>query len=183
MFVFPGTEANSGGAYEYIDSYKAVGSNIISYTFENIPQNYKHLQIRGITRSSFPSTQNNLTLDINGDTTNTSHYHVLYASGNSIFSYNGLNFPGPYCGAVVGNSQAANILSPVIIDILDYTSSTKYKVFKSMYGFSGNLESETGIQSSVFMGSLAAITSINIVLAASAAMMPGTVWSLYGIRG
>ena len=72
------------------------GSNTISFT--SIPGTYKHLQIRGIVRSSYPSVQPSLALQINGGWGLKNH--SLYGDGASA---------SPYAGAGVNFSHSTEI--------------------------------------------------------------------------
>jgi len=62
------------GSYESIASASGTGSSG-TITFSSIPSTYTHLQIRGIGRNSYPSTQVNVRF--NSDTG--SNYAIVYA--------------------------------------------------------------------------------------------------------
>lgn len=152
----------------------SVGSSGAStITFSNIPQTYKHLQLRFIYETGDWGT-----FRFNGDTT-ASNYRGHWLAGNGSAASAGTTANIIYEPAS-SNGGARNTYAGVI-DILDYTSTTKNKVTRSLEGFDQNGGGLIYLTSGLWM-STAAVTSISLTRNA-------TNWSqfsqfaLYGIKG
>jgi hypothetical protein len=172
-------------AYEQIATVVANGSSS-EVTFSSIPQGYKHLQIRYISRSQQNTTRPSLLyIRPNGSYLATGHYMVGYNS--SLFSS---SYPTAL-GTHPAVSGAANSFGSGIVDILDYTNSSKRPVLRSFSGFTGGGNAGlTTVQSDnpVFLWSnslstAAAVTSITITNESFNNLVSGSRFSLYGIRG
>lgn len=160
-----------------------VGSGVASsITFSAIPSTYKHLQIRGIGR--FDVSTRNLYYDFNGDTTAANYrIHALYADGATTGS-------GEAQLAIIGSDamassvDAASIFGVVIIDILDYANTNKYKTSRALGGFDLNGSGTIRFTSSLWMNTNA-ITSItlNPQSGINADFVQYSHFALYGIKG
>jgi hypothetical protein len=135
----------------------------------NIPQTFTHLQIRLVSRdtgnvatTSFSATAY---LTVNNDSGANYAVQYLVGDGSSFGSYGGYapnytsmtlsNVGGPYSG------QTANVFASTIIDILDYTNTSKTKVFKTFTGMDLNGYGKVFLQGSMW-NSTAAINRITI---------------------
>ena len=170
-------------------------NGVSSITFRNIPQNYTHLQIRGIGRSSSnysPYDIDNILIKFNGDAVSNSNYstHRLSGGGSGNASSGGSSSTANnHIGVVPFNNALANVYGPHIIDILDYTNTNKYKTVRSLCGvdFNGN-QSGAGQQgavamfSSLWLGSTNAITSITLVPGTYQTWAQYSSWALYGVK-
>lgn len=155
-----------------------LASNTTNIVLSNIPQTFNHLQLRIFGRSSSAAFGTNVPGGFNGDGGNNYSYHYIGSNAASTFagataSANALNF-----GWIAGTTSPSNTFSANVIDILDYTSTNKYKVVKSFNGTDGNSSalSLVGYWSGLWL-STAAITSINL----SNTFAAGTRVDLYGI--
>jgi hypothetical protein len=180
--------AGLASSYELI-STTVLGSTSTSVTFSNLgtySSTYKHLQIR-YTARSIRSIQWNYTLLItNGDTGN-NRWHGLGTFGNSaaVQSQNGSG-TGFITGYAAGANTAANIYSGNVIDILDYSSTTKTKTFRTLAGIRSNLTGNVDHHVALYSGlwnSTAAITSIALNDTGGWGFTAGSRFSLYGIKG
>lgn len=151
-------------------------------TFASIPQTYKHLQLRASSRSTSPSYSiDSIKILFNGTASGYAR-HQMYTTGGSVqYAYDSTStyWIG---GDMTGNASAAQVFAPTIIDILDYTNTSKYKVSRSMTG-SQNTSSSTsngGFVSGLWQ-STAAITQISISSFSTIDSLSR--FSLYGIRG
>lgn len=158
-------------------------------TFSSIPSTYKHLQLRFITKSTYSTAHlgwgNSMVLVINGSST-TSYSHFLYGNGTSVTgaSGSGDNYINIYGTNASSASGMANMFSAGIVDIHDYTSTTKLKTFTTFAGLEINsAASQAGpALNSGFISSTAAISNIT-VYSAFDNFASGSVFSLYGIKG
>jgi len=173
-----------GGDYESIATVLVGSGGSSSITFSSIPSTYKHLQIRAIGKSvpADSSAGYDMTCYFNGDSTLGNYYnHYMYGNGSSTGA--GANVNNAIWGGVVGNSPA-NVFSSMIMDILDYSSTAKYKVGRMIEGFetfSGG--TNLAIQQSTLWSSTSAITSITFNVRSGTGFGEYTHFALYGISG
>jgi hypothetical protein len=137
--------------------------------FNSIPGNYAHLQLRALVMGSGYST-----LRFNGDTT-TSNYRSHYVGGQGSVTFAGSDANQAY----FANSGSVNGM-PVILDLLDYSDTNKYKTQRYFQGWDNNGSGEVYLTSSLWM-STAAITSLKIT-AATGTFASGSHFALYGIK-
>jgi hypothetical protein len=131
-------------------------------TFTNIPQTFTHLQIRMNNRDLYVSTPSYTYMRFNGDTGDTANNHWLRGDGSSVTSAaNQIN--GNYVITVPqpGNNALANVQNATIIDILDYTNTSKFKTARAISGYDLNGSGFVGLYSGMWRNT-AAITSIGI---------------------
>ena len=168
--TFPGT-------FESIASATVDASGASSIAFSNIPQNYTHLQIRGVMKNTSNST--NLYITFNSDTTSNYSSHYLFTDGQTI-SASAVNTSYMFLGRYQ-SSTGSNIFGTCIIDFLDYSNTNKNKTVKSISGFdangSGNL-----LFSSGSWRSTSALSTITLNTDAGNWAQYSS-FSLYGIRG
>ena len=171
--TFPGT-------FESIAT--ANGDNASYLSFSNIPQNYRHLQLRVTARDNVAAlTQDPLYLKINNDTGNNYTYHSLLGDGSSASATNTVGGGLIVVGKCPGGSSTANMFGVAIIDILDYTNTNKYKTVRSISGNDQNGSGQVGLFSGVWLNT-AAITRLDFGVANYYDSFY-TQWALYGIRG
>ena len=165
-------------AYYPIQSYVVPSGGAATITFSSIPNTYTHLQIRGIVRSSYPSVQPSLALQINGGWGLKNH--SLYGDGASA---------SPYAGAGVnfshstGNSAGASMYSSIVIDILDYADTNKYKTIRALSGGDRNGSGFIELVSSL-KDTTSAVTSVALIETdPSYVLTQYSHFALYGIKG
>jgi hypothetical protein len=127
--------------------------------FTNIPQNYTHLQMRVICRTDRSATDDYFVVRPNGDAAGSNYYYHILTGNGSTTSVSSSNASVGRMGWVPAASAPANVFGVLIIDILDYANTTKYKTGRSIGGWDGNGSGETAI-SSWFYPSFSPITSI-----------------------
>lgn len=125
-----------------IASYVFPNSSTNAILFTNVPQYYKHLQVRIIGRSTRTFSGNAIdvvNMQLNGDFQTTQHN--MYGNAFSITSnYNA----GLGTGAMVSASSGSNttnssLFSLYVCDILDYTNTSKFKTTRTNWGWDTNL--------------------------------------------
>ena len=163
-----GIVAAAGGFTKFGDFYQiatstASSGDVASFEFTNIPQDYTHLQIRGIGRSS--NTGNSFGwayYQFNNDTAANYSSHTLQGDGSTASS-------NAYTGATDGttmratdfarNGTTANTFGVTIVDILDYSNTNKYKTIRVIGGTDANGSGKVSIASGNWR-STSAVTSI-----------------------
>lgn len=169
----------STSAYELIGTIRITGTQS-SVTFAGIPSSqYKHLQLRIVSRGGRAGTDDDFFMQFNGDTgSNYSRHHVSAFNVSTPVGYSTASSSSLYIGSPTGNSSATNVFGAQIVDILDAFSTTKNKSIRSLAG-------STAINYTQIIGgawySTSAITSLTIFPYTT--IFPGSRFSLYGIRG
>lgn len=164
------------GAYESIATASGTGSSG-TITFSNIPSIYTHLQIRAIINTTSSSTL--ARLQMNGDTTANYAAHQLYGDGANAgaAAYPNSNFA--YCGDTIGSGQPTR-MGVIIIDILDYANTNKFKTARTLSGSDNNGSGTIRLWSALWR-STSAVTSITLT-SDLANWSSDSQFALYGIR-
>ena len=159
--MFPIAMVNVGSA----------GASTIEFT--SIPQTYKHLQIRGISKGT-TSTDANITINSG---TAAARRHQLLGDGSSTSST--ANASNAFI-IMTTSSTGTNIFDASVIDFLDYTSTTKNKVVRVLSGRDLNGSGLLSFGSALWT-TTSAITSITLTPAGTA-FAQHTQFALYGIK-
>jgi hypothetical protein len=161
-----------------------LGSATATVTFSNIPQNYKHLQVRIMGRATAATVEDQLIYTINGDTGANYAFHILYGSGSGTPVAQGYTAQNSIIPAarVPGSSATSGIFGVGIIDILDYANTSKYKTTRCLNGVDRNGAGTMYLSSGLWLNT-AAITSLSFSVQAGGNIDTNSRFSLYGIRG
>lgn len=152
-------------------------------SFENIPQTYKHLQIRSIGRGSASSGELYSRVRFNNVTASSNYYalHQLYGQGTSVVSGVDSNSDYMQGGYYPISTAPASTFGTEIWDLLDYTNTNKNKTVRSLSGFDVNGSGGFILfRSSLFL-STAAVTRIDITASGGQNWVANSSFALYGI--
>jgi hypothetical protein len=187
-----GGAGGGGGDFESI-ARATPSAGTTNITFSSIPSTYKHLQLRVLLRGNYGSAGSfgdYAFLTFNSDTASNYSDHCLLGNGSTVDALGAANttsisrYSINYC---FGTSISSSIFGATILDILDYSSTTKNKTVKSLSGVNFNTSSTDQVVTlaSGLWRNTDAITSLNIFVdgGAGAGVATGTVFSLYGIKG
>lgn len=171
------------GSFESIATVSASGGNISEAVFDNIPQTYKHLQIRVSARSTrSANSADNLLIKYNTDTSSSNYiaYHYLYSSGTSIGTGRVLSgvSASNLAGTLPGSIAPSGYFDSIIIDISNYYSSTNYKTIKV---FGGDDYSNFVDNISAAWLNSSPITKISLN-ASNGSFVQHSILSLYGVK-
>ncbi len=121
-----------------------------------------------------------MNLRFNSDTTSNYSDHVLWANGSSWTNFGDTSQTKiNVYGALIAQVSAVNEFGLGILDIVDYTSTSKYKTTKSLHGGHGyGVVFDSGS-----WRSLSAISQIDLQPTVSGSFISGSRFSLYGIKG
>lgn len=171
-----GGAANS---YESIQTFTVGAGGQSTISFTSIPSTYKHLQIRSSLLTA--SSGQVIKIQFNGDTSSVYAEHSLSGNGTSAAADAVTSLSG---GVIFGRVVGASTTYPtgIITDILDYTSTSKNKVIRSLGGFDANGSGEINLVSSLWP-STSAITSISLSTFSGANFAQYSSFALYGIKG
>jgi hypothetical protein len=176
-----GGAGGAAGSFESIATVNGNGAN--SITFSSIPSTYKHLQIRATARSNEAAGQSEqLRMRFNGVSTTSYTIHRLSGDGTSVIAEAFASQTFTQTLDAVRNNEPANVFGVGIIDIHDYTSTTKNKTVRTFNGYDTNTSGKVRLSSGLFVNT-AAIDSITLFMAAGPTFINGTSFALYGIKG
>lgn len=155
--------------------------------FNDIPQTYKHLQIRLIGRTNRSTAGiDQMNIRFNSDT-GINYVTNHYIQGNGSAVYAGANTSGTFMTVyrltADGAPTLSNAFGTSIIDILDYANTNKNKTLRALSGQDMNTVSgEVFFVSAAWM-STTAISSITITPNVGTLFNQYSRFSLYGIKG
>ena len=165
-------------SYESISTVTVGSGGQATIAFTAIPTTWKHLQIRGIARSTAGgSSVTGLNCSINASV-NAVRNHYLYGNGSSASA--GAQVANQI-GWATGTSMTASVFSTSIVDILDYANTSKNKTFRMLSGNDTNGAGDIALFSQLF-DTTSAITDLTLSLGAGNFAQYSS-FALYGIRG
>ena len=177
--MFPGVAAATN-SYESIATSTPSGTGTV--TFSSIPSTYKHLQLRILARYSSGITSGNIRMQYNSDTAANYSTHYLEGDGASVGANAYTSITYNYMVNTIGGSSTANAFSALVVDILDYQNTNKYKTTRWLQGYDANGSGFVELQSGLWQ-STSAINSISFSNGGGWVFAAGTSFALYGIKG
>ena len=171
-------QGRGGGPVGSYDTLATVtlSASASSITFAGIPNTYQHLQIRMV--ATYTGSVGSGFIAFNGDNASGNYsYHAVGGDGSSpgvaaLTSQNQGKFTG-----FAGTSPSAP--NEMIMDILDYKNSNKFKTARTMYGWDSNGSGYIEFNSNNWR-SLSAINSF--VLTPANSFNTNTTIALYGVK-
>jgi hypothetical protein len=164
--------------YELIETAIVSGSTTSNITFSGLEaysSNYKHLQIRGIVRSS----ATNIAIRINGDTGTNYTGHQMYSFGTTVPSDRLSDTTLFVSSFSVSSTETANAFAASIIDILD-AYAVKNKTLRTFTGMK-QVDGYVGLRSGLHINT-SPLASISLT-PTTGTYVAGSRFSIYGIRG
>ena len=176
------------------DSIATYSGGSATITFNNIPQTYKHLQLRlRVATSSVSNGLASLGMQVGKTSVDTGAnytYHRLFGNGTSVSADAGINQNTAYVGL---NPYGVGTLSGLcyavhVIDILDYTDINKYKTFRTLVGIDNNTTGDNwiGFHRNLWKGGTIgnANNAIDIItFTSNFTYYSNSSFALYGIKG
>lgn len=163
----------------YLINTSTATSNNTVFTFSSIPQTFTHLRMICYLRTSQAGAGANAGVWLNNDQSGIYRVHYTGGDGGSIFSGDFAANQTSFNIGWVGNTAAtAGLFSTHIVDILDYTDTSKFKTIRTINGFDANNSTTNlvGLWSGLWR-STSAINRIDIPIG----FATGSTVSLYGI--
>jgi hypothetical protein len=164
------------GSFESIATQTPSGVN--SFSFNSIPSTYKHLQLRYITSNTTAAYY--VIVQFNSDTASNYTDHQMTTNGSTVITGNDVTNTGIY---LPRNSASSTAFAAGVVDVLDYSNTSKTKVIRGVGGYETNFASGASVD---FMSgswqNTAAINSIRISVFADN-FRNGSHFALYGIKG
>jgi len=179
-FLGPNAAYNPS-SFESIASVTAAGGET-SLTFSSIPSTYKHLQIRMTHRDTAAGTSINIVrYTFNSDSGSNYSIHFLRGDGSTVSAGAATSNTFGYFGRFPYDGNTANVFGTAIMDIQDYSSTTKNKTVRVISGVDTNGTGGIDLDSNAWY-STSVINTIAFTPNGTA-FKAGSTFSLYGIKG
>lgn len=158
-----------------------VGSGgVNSVIFNDIPQTYKHLQVRVLAKDTTAVTPQ-INLNYNSDLGANYTRHRLIGNGSAASAVGNADLSYIPLLASAGLPSASNTFGVLIIDILDYTNTNKFKTTRVLSGQDSNGSGGVDFTSGLWR-STDPISNIVFTLS-TPNFAQYSRFSLYGIKG
>jgi hypothetical protein len=162
--------------YESIETVTVGSGGASSVTFSSIPSTYTHLQIRMLARyTSAGATQ--FPVRFNSDSGANYSDHALRGNGSAASAGADLSETSMFFDRLPSTSETANVFAGIIIDVLDYANTNKYKTVRTLGGYDNNGSGMIALNSGAWR-STAAVNTI----AFNVAVAQYSSFALYGIK-
>ena len=169
------------GAYDSIAT-TTLATATSTITFSSIPSTYTHLQIRILARGSAANVFGSIGFTFNSDTGANYSGHIIGGNGTSISLSADVSSTNMNSGILTGGNAGASMFGGVVIDILDYANTNKYKTIRSISGTDQNGLSLLRYASGSWR-STSAVTSITLIENLGSNFAQYSSFALYGIKG
>lgn len=173
----------AAGDFESIATVTVGSGTQNEITFSSIPSTYTHLQLRLIGRTNRTSnTQANVVMRFNNDTGSNYAFHDLYGDGSSVTASATTSQTNIVVNRITGADAISNNFGAIIVDILDYKNTNKYKTIRALGGVDNNGSGAVSFSSGVWMNTNA-ITEIDLTtIAGTFNYTQYSHFALYGIK-
>ena len=183
-----GVLAASGGgvatSYESISTVTVGSGGTATVDFTSIPQTFAHLQIRILCRSTSAATNDGILMRVGTggvlDTTSTMWGHYVMGDGATA-SAGSRSSTNVELVEVTAATATASVFGVAVIDILNYSSTTKNKTFRSLTGYDRNGAGEVRLMSGSYTANTSALDTIRFY-SAFANVGQYSSFALYGVK-
>jgi hypothetical protein len=170
-----GAASAASGDFQSIATLSGTGS-ATTFTFSSIPATFTHLQLRYYSGGGYCG----LTVTFNGDTGANYSNHQLNTPGTSGPTSTGAASINGFTDARY-SGYGTSLYSVGVGDILDYTSTSKYKTYREFFGYNDGATGNVLLFSGLWRNT-AAITSITITNVSANPQTTISQFALYGIK-
>ena len=175
-------------SYESIATVTVGAGGSSSISFTSIPSTFTHLQIRGIFRSDRASSSaqaDALSIQYNSDASTSYRGHSLFGNGATASAGTSTGIYANYLDVTPGATSLSSTFASAVIDILDYTNTSKTKVMRGLSGCDLNGSGVAVFSSGMWPVSNQAISSIKLQVVGSIVdnFVQYSSFALYGIKG
>jgi hypothetical protein len=161
----------------------AGGASEINFT--NIPQVYKHLQVRAILRSTRSANSDGPQFRLgNGSVDTAANYalHFLKGDGSAASSNGVASITALGLGDFPAASRDSGIFGAFVLDILDYQNTNKFKTTRALNGYDSNGAGDLRFISGLWR-STSAVNTIRFYPEIGPNFAQYSSFALYGIEG
>ena len=152
-----------------------------SVTFSNIPQGFRHLQVRGVMRTTESVVETFCSVRFNGVSGTSYSSHLLYGNGASALAL-AYASQAQMTQLIIapGDLAPSSVFSAAVMDVLDYAITSKNTTVRVLTGLDRNGAGQIRLTSGAFY-STDAITSLSVI-PTSGSLVQHSTFSLYGVR-
>ena len=176
------------GAYDSLATVTVPSGGLASITFAGIPNTYKHLQVRFMSRCTATGNASvnyvaTGRIRFNNDTSSSYNSHWLDGNGSSASAGN-FGVDTSMALADLGGvfaASASQFFATGVIDVLDYANSTKNKTVRILNGQDRNGFGRIQLQSGLWFATPAAVNTMTFTTDGTA-YAEGSQFSLYGVK-
>jgi len=175
------TPPPADSSYDLLET-TTLTSSTSSVTFSGLGSytDYKHLQIRMVTRSTDSTGDDGVVAQINSDTGSNYAYHGLFGTGSIIGSYAVTSASNPLLFTTANANNATDSFGVGVVDLLDFSSTSKNTTARNL---GGSTETNPSIRLTSFVHlNTSAVTSVTLLLQSGTNFVAGSRFSLYGIK-
>lgn len=171
----------AAGAFDLLET-TTLTSSAASVTFSGLGaySDYKHLQVRAIIRGTQNSETSRLGVTINS-TAAGYNTHRLWGDGSSVRSERNPDASKWEFNYIHGSSSNTVAYTPMVFDLLDFSSTSKFKTARALFGTYTSGTKGINLDSGLWQNA-AAITQMSFTGYYSS-LAAGTRISIYGIKG
>ena len=181
-------------SFESIATVTVGAGGSASVSFSSIPQTYQHLQVRWIAATNRATYNDNMIIRYNNDSGSNYMTHTLYGDGSNAYAEvnNGWGSTPQtvfMTDQTVGSSGVnSSMFGAGVLDILDYTSTNKYRVSRLLNGLNTNATADgsgsygrLNFTSNLYL-STTALSRIDFSPAGGTLFLQYTQIALYGVK-
>ena len=172
--IIASSKFGDAGDFESIATVSVGSGGSSTITFSSIPATYTHLQIRAILKQSIGS---GAFARFNSDTGSNYARHRLQGNGSSASAAGDASQDK----VLINTSQGFSDFGTIVMDILDYANTNKYKTERHLFGIDLNGSGQVGLESNLWQ-STSAITSIEFISPNGGNYAQYSHFALYGIK-
>lgn len=182
--IFASQGRVAANSYESISTTTVGAGGASTVTFSSIPSTYKHFQVRGLIRGSRVSSNDILGVQFNGDSSSSNYVsHRLIGDGSTAAASSTAS--GAYSLNWVSDFPAANatasVFGTLVFDLLDYATSNKNRVGRTLSGYDANGSGSSWLTSQLWINT-SSITSITFLPVFGSGFAQHSQFALYGIK-
>ena len=186
--ILGGTIGSYATTVASTNSFESIATTTVGFggtgtiTFSSIPSTYQHLQIRVLARGNNAGVFDSFYVRFNGDTGSNYTLRRLYGDGAVVGSDSISPYQAVRGNEITGSTATTNLFGAGIVDIINYSSTTKYKTAKVLGGYDRNGAGWSGLVSGIWTNT-SAITNITITPVFGTLFSQYSSFALYGIKG
>ena len=173
----------AAGAFDLLET-TTLTTSASSVTFSGLGaySDYKHLQLRFVMQNDLNGSARDFHFNLNGDTGSNYSSHSLQGNGTSVSSTSSTTAT-KIMGIFTPDANAgnANAFGVGIMDILDFSNSSKNTTIRMLQGSPVSDYPRIGLVSGLYINT-AAITSFLIRNDGNQPIITGSRFSLYGVK-
>lgn len=185
--ILAGNSAILPGSFESIATVVVGSGGSSSISFTSIPSTYKHLQVRAMLSTVQGTDRGNSALyaRFNSDTTSNYNWHQLKGNGSSVSSGGAGGENAIYGSDTWYSGGVSGVFGVMIMDILDYTDTSRYKTVRILNGFDSNSATTGNTSIALNSGLWLSTSAINTITIPNNGFnfKEYSHFALYGIRG